>query len=195
MKITTPNTSADLALLGEKIRLVPNFPLPGILFRDITPILSDFVAMKMAVQAHLDLIATSLEPIARSSREVFYGIDHICGIESRGFLFGMVLAHELGVGFFPARKPGKLPARTIEQTYALEYGTDRIQIHADAIKPGDKVLVVDDLLATGGTAEAVSKLVEQLDGIVVGVHVLIELVPLNGRAKLGNRPVESVFKF
>lgn len=185
-------TDLDLTRLQNKIRLVPGFPKAGILFRDITTVLSDPETKQMAAEAHLDMI----HRVRSDGGSVIHdGIDQICGIESRGFLFGMVLADRLGVGFFPARKPGKLPAPTIEATYELEYDVDRIQIHVDAIKPGDRVLIVDDLLATGGTAEAVAKLVERLGGIVVGVHVLIELEAAGGRAKLGDRPVESVFRF
>jgi len=193
-----PPNPADRALVRGLIRDVADFPSPGILFRDITPILNHGAALQAAISLHGEAISDlwvqdggpELEAI--SVRPKF---DRICGIESRGFLFGMALADRLGVGFFPARKPGKLPAETVEQSYALEYGSDRLQIHKDAVQPGERVLVVDDLLATGGTANAAAQLIEVLGGIVVGVLVLIELVPLNGRTRLDGRRVNSVFTF
>jgi adenine phosphoribosyltransferase len=173
-----------LHLVGGRIRSVPDFPIPGILFRDITPVLADPVALDAAVHLHLEHIA-----------DLFGTIRCVVGIESRGFLFGMAIAHALGAGFVPVRKPGKLPAATLEQTYALEYGHDRLQIHADALGVGDRVLLVDDLLATGGTSEAAAKLIERLGGEVVACLFLIELADLGGRVRLGARRVESVIVY
>jgi adenine phosphoribosyltransferase len=170
-----------LRRVAARIRSVPDFPRPGILFRDITPVLADPATLDLAVRLHLEHIA-----------DLVGRIDRVVGIESRGFLFGMAVAHALDAGFAPVRKPGKLPAATIEQTYALEYGHDRLQIHTDAVGMGDRVLVVDDLLATGGTSQAASQLVERLGGEVVGCLFLIELAELGGRARLGGRRVESI---
>ncbi len=161
------------------IRDVPDFPKPGILFKDITPVLAD-----------PELMAG----ITRHFAEVFGGdgVDAVVGMESRGFIFGTPLAIELGAAFVPARKPGKLPWKTIGYEYSLEYGTNRLEVHTDAIQPGQKVLIVDDLLATGGTAEATGSLVEQLGGQLVGYAFAIELSFLDGRARLGGAPVESL---
>lgn len=173
---------SDLSEVFRLIRTVPDFPKKGILFRDITPILHNSAGFQAALRLHRHMV-----------RDL--AIDRICGIESRGFLFGAPLAQALEVGFFPARKPGKLPAATLEAKYDLEYGSDRIQIHRDAVVPGDRVLVVDDLLASGGTSKAVTQLVESAGGIVVGILVLIELVELRGRDRLDGRRVDSVYKF
>ncbi len=166
------------------VRSVPDFPKPGILFRDITPVLADGEAMQASVALLLDRIA-----------DLEGSIDRIVGIESRGFLFGMAIAVQLGVGFVPVRKPGKLPARTIEERYSLEYGQNSLQIHADGVAAGDRVVVVDDLLATGGTAGAACRLVERLGGVVLGGIFLIELAALGGRERLGGRRIESVLVF
>ncbi len=166
------------------VRSVPDFPQPGILFRDITPVLHDAAALDAAVRLHLDRVA-----------DLAGHIDRVIGIESRGFLFGMAIAHAIGAGFVPVRKPGKLPAATVHETYALEYGQDRLHMHADAVAAGDRVLVVDDLLATGGTAGAAARLIERLGGQVVACLFLIELAGLEGRARLGERRVESVIVY
>jgi adenine phosphoribosyltransferase len=158
--------------LRSLIRDVPDFPSPGILFRDITPLLANPEGLLIA----LDLQLAALEEIP--------AIDLVVGVESRGFLFGTMLAQHLGCGFAPARKPGKLPAETVEVRYALEYGEDALQLHTDAVSDGDKVLIVDDLLATGGTAKAAVDLVRMLGGEVVGCSFLIELAFLKGRDKL-----------
>jgi len=168
----------------QAIRNVPDFPAPGILFRDITPVLRDPQAFRAATELHLDTISGKRD-----------AIDVIVGIESRGFLFGTVLAQALGVGFVPVRKAGKLPAETIEQRYALEYGEDCLQIHADALQPGDRVLIVDDLLATGGTAAAACALVAKLQATVTGCLFLVELSGLNGRAKLEDLWVRAVISY
>lgn len=183
--MTQPDPGASdprVALVRQHIRSVPDFPKPGILFRDITPVLSHPPAMLAALELHVEA-AERLGPFAC-----------VCGIESRGFLFGMALAARLSTAFVPVRKPGKLPADTIEESYALEYGSDRLQIHVDAISDGDRVLVVDDLLATGGTASTTCKLVRRLGGTVAGCLFLIELVDLDGRSQLGE-PVETILKF
>jgi adenine phosphoribosyltransferase len=162
--------------LARYIRNVPDFPVEGIQFKDVTTLLKDSVPFAASVEALLDHY---------SERE----IDLVVGVESRGFIWGAILAYELGVGFVPVRKPGKLPAETVRAEYTLEYGTNALEMHRDAIRPGQKVLVIDDLLATGGTAKATCELVEQLGGQVVGVAFLIELTSLNGREKLSDYDV------
>lgn len=157
--------------LAQYIRNVPDFPVAGIQFKDITTLLQDPVPFAASVEALL-------------ARYKDRGIDIVVGIESRGFIWGAILAYEMGAGFVPVRKPDKLPAETIRAEYTLEYGTNALEMHRDAIRPGQKVLVVDDLLATGGTAQATCELVEQLGGQVVGVAFLIELTFLHGRDKL-----------
>lgn len=155
----------------EKIRAVPDFPKKGIIFRDITTGLKDAETLQVMV----DYLCDQYKDCK---------IDYIAGIESRGFIFGMPMAYKLDCGFIPVRKPNKLPAETIKESYDLEYGSDSIEIHADAIEKGANVLVVDDLLATGGTAQAASKLVKKAGGNLVGAAFLIELEALNGRDKL-----------
>jgi adenine phosphoribosyltransferase len=157
--------------LSEKIRTIPDFPKEGISFKDITTLIGDGEAFRKAIQE-----------MAMYCRKV--GADVIVGPESRGFIFGAPLAYELGLGFIPVRKPGKLPAETIAYEYELEYGTDCLEMHKDAIKPGQKVVIADDLLATGGTINATGKLIESVGGKVVGTTFLIELEFLNGRAKI-----------
>ncbi len=156
--------------IKKMIRDVSDFPKKGIIFRDITTAIKDAKTMQKIV----DLMAQEYADEK---------IDYVAGIESRGFIFGMPIAYKLGCGFIPIRKPGKLPAETISQEYSLEYGTDKIEIHKDAIKKGDRVLIVDDLLATGGTAAAAAKLVSST-GELVGISFLIELEDLKGREKL-----------
>jgi adenine phosphoribosyltransferase len=174
--------------MGEKIdfkkyiRDIPDFPKPGILFRDITTLLRD----KEAFKAALDALAAGY----RDKK-----IDAVVAVEARGFIFGGALAREIGAGFVPVRKKGKLPWKTNSVTYNLEYGTDTLEMHHDAIKPGDKVLIVDDLLATGGTVEAVTDLVKQLGGEICGIAFLIELADLKGREKLKSYPVFSLIKY
>lgn len=167
--------------LTEKIRTVPDFPRPGIRFKDITPILQDPATLRLAV----DVLGRHYEGA---------GIEIVVGVESRGFILGAPLALRLGAGFVPIRKRGKLPAAVRRAEYALEYGTDVVEIHADAITPGTRVLIHDDLLATGGTLNAAIQLVEGLGGIVVGVGVLIELAFLGGTAKLSPHRVFSVVR-
>jgi adenine phosphoribosyltransferase len=169
----------DISELKGKIRDIKDFPTEGILFKDITTLLKDPRAFKYV----LDYLATAY---------IQSRVELVVAIESRGFIFGGALAHELGAGFVPVRKLGKLPAKTIEVEYELEYGRDALAIHEDAISPGQRVLVVDDLLATGGTMAATLRLVEQSGGLVVGVAFLIELGFLHGRAKLKDYPVTSL---
>ena len=164
--------------LSQYIRNVPDFPIEGIQFKDITTLLQAPEPFAASVQAMLDYYQ------AQSAE-----IDVVAGIESRGFIWGAILAYELGVGFVPVRKVDKLPALTVRAEYALEYGTATLEMHADAVQPGQKVLVVDDLLATGGTAKATCELVEQLGGEVVGLAFLIELTFLTGRDKLAGYDV------
>ena len=172
----------DVSELKAKIRDIKDFPTEGILFKDITTLLKDAKAFKSVIdQLATDYIQSRVEVVV--------------GIESRGFIFGGALAHELGVGFVPVRKLGKLPAKTIEVEYELEYGRDALAMHDDAIAPGQRVLVVDDLLATGGTMMATLRLVEQAGGVVVGVAFLIELAFLHGRSKLENYPVTSLIVY
>jgi adenine phosphoribosyltransferase len=158
---------------------VPDFPSPGILFRDVTPLLATPSAFHAAVEAMAEPFRTA--PPSK-----------ILGIEARGFLFGTALARELHVGIVPARKPGKLPRKTERVSYGLEYGKDSLEVHADAFAPGERVLVVDDVLATGGTARAAAELAEKLGAKVLGVSVFIELSALGGRAALAGRPVHAV---
>jgi adenine phosphoribosyltransferase len=164
------------------IRDVPNFPKPGSLFRDITPLLA----------APADL-ADVLTEMARPF--VATGVSAVVGIESRGFLFGLPIAQLLGLPFVLARKPGKLPRPVVTESFALEYGTDTLSIHADAFGPGDRVLVVDDVLATGGTAEAACKLVQRLGATVAGVCVVSELAFLDGRTRLAGYPVHALVSY
>jgi adenine phosphoribosyltransferase len=164
------------------IRNIPDFPKPGILFRDITTLLKDKKAFKQAV----DNLANEYKNKK---------IDKIVAVEARGFILGGVIAHKLGAGFVPVRKKGKLPAKANSVTYDLEYGTDTLEMHHDAIKPNDRVLIVDDLLATGGTVKAVIDLVRQLQGKIIGIAFLIELTDLKGIDKLKDYPVYSLIKY
>jgi adenine phosphoribosyltransferase len=168
--------------LASTIRDVPDFPKEGILFKDITTLLKDPAALRETIKRMQDFC-------------VGKDIDLIAGIESRGFIFGVPLAHELGLGFIPIRKPGKLPAATISESYALEYGTATIEIHTDAIQPGQKVLIVDDLLATGGTAQAACKLIKRLQGDVAGLLFAVELKFLPGREALVGENVHAIVAF
>lgn len=164
------------------IRDIPDFPKPGILFRDITTLLSDKEGLHLACEA-----------MAKPFQNL--GIEQVIGAESRGFIFGVAIAHSLKCGFVPIRKPGKLPSNKISESYELEYGTDSLEIHSDAVKPSQKVLLCDDLLATGGTMEACCKMVEKLGGEIMGVSFLIELAFLNGREKLSKYKVETVITY
>ncbi len=168
--------------LNKLIRDVPDFPKKGILFKDITTLLEDGAGFRHSI----DLMVEKY----RDQK-----IDKIVGIESRGFIFGGALAYQLGCGFVPVRKPGKLPYKSIKEDYALEYGTNTLEIHVDAIKAGEKVVIIDDLLATGGTAKAAANLVEQLKGDIVSIDFLVELEFLKGRDKLTEYSVHSYLKY
>lgn len=164
------------------IRNIPDFPKKGVLFKDITPLLGDAVLLKQVIKA-----------MAEPFREA--GITKVLGSEARGFLLAAPIAIELGAGLVPVRKKGKLPAKTISASYALEYGTDTLEMHADALKPGDKVLIADDVLATGGTAAAMKDLVEKTGASVVGVSMLIELPFLKGKEKISDCKLFSLLKY
>ncbi len=171
-----------MPLLSEYIREVPDFPKEGIRFKDITPLLKSPEAIRESVSQFLALLEGQK-------------IDKVVAIESRGFLFGMLLAEKLNAGFVPIRKPGKLPSQTYSEVYELEYGKDTLEIHCDAIKNGDRILIHDDVLATGGTAKTACNLVKRLGGEIVQCNFLIELEFLNGRNKLNSYPVESLLKY
>ena len=172
----------DGTMLRRFIRDVPDFPKPGVGFKDITPLLADPSALALAVEF-------LVQPFRGK------GVEIVVGAESRGFIFGTAAAKALAVGFVPVRKPGKLPSATRKESYALEYGTDSLEIHADALRAGQRVLVVDDVLATGGTLEACVRLVRGGGAALMGVAVLIELVALGGRARVGDVPLHSVLKY
>lgn len=169
----------DPTWLLERVRDVPDFPQPGIVFKDLTPLLADVDAFRFSVDAIADHAAGLT-------------VDRVVGIEARGFLWAAPVAYRIGAGFVPVRKPGKLPWRTVRETYALEYGTDSLEAHADAVAPGDSVLIVDDVLATGGTALATARLVEHLGGHIAGMAFVIELGFLEGRGKLAGHDILSL---
>lgn len=168
--------------LSDHIRSIPDFPKPGILFKDITTLLKD-----------KDAFASSIDLMAENFKES--DIDFVVAVEARGFIFGATLAYKLGAGFIPVRKKGKLPYKTFEASYDLEYGKDTLFIHQDAFDKGSKVLIADDLLATGGTVKAVTELVAKLGGKVTGICFLIELMDLAGRDKLKDFPIYSLIKY
>jgi len=171
-----------LRSIANKIRDIPDFPKKGIVFKDITPVLSDIDALRISVKE-------------MASPFVNQDIDVVVGIESRGFIFGAPIADILNASFVPVRKPGKLPWKTEKVEYELEYGTDSLEIHLDAIEKGQRVLIVDDLLATGGTAEATCKLVSKVEGNIIGFTVLVELEFLEGRKRLNQYNVHSLVKY
>lgn len=168
--------------LTNYVASIQDFPIEGILFRDITPVMQDGDAFKYAC-----------DELIKYAKEI--GAEVVVGPESRGFIFGCPVAYELNIGFVPVRKPNKLPRKTISYSYDLEYGSNTLEIHEDAIKPGQKVLIIDDLLATGGTTEAAIKLVEKLGGEVVGCAFLIELVDLKGREKLSKYDIKALMQY
>ena len=168
--------------LKSRIRHVPDFPKAGILFYDVTTLLRDPQGFRLAIDS-------------MASPFVDDGIELVVGIESRGFILGSAVADRIGAGFVPVRKLGKLPSATVRASYALEYGTDSLEMHRDAITPGQRVLVVDDLLATGGTAVAAVQLVKELGGVIIGVTVLIELAALNGRKQLEGERLHAVLTY
>ena len=168
--------------LKKYIREVPDFPKNGILYYDISTLLQDPLALRMTIDQFVWLFSNE-------------HVDKVVGIESRGFMFGSIVAYNLNAGFVPVRKPGKLPAHTIGEEYELEYGTDTLEIHSDAIESGERVLIVDDLIAIGGTAAATTRLVESVGGEVVGLGFVVELTFLDGRSRLAGYPVESLIKY
>ncbi len=185
---TDAAVAPDLAPLHRAVRDVPDFPKPGILFKDIMPLLADADCLRLAIDSFAvrcrDLIQTEGSEI-----------DKIVGIDARGFLFGAAVAYVLGIGFIPVRKKGKLPGRTETLAYALEYGEAVVEMHTDALRPGDRVVLIDDLLATGGTAAAALRLIEKLGGQPLGALFLIELEFLGGRAKLAPVLTEALLKY
>lgn len=168
--------------IEEYVRSIENFPKEGIIFRDVTSVLQDADGLRLAIDSMQDKI-----------KDIDF--DLVLGPESRGFIFGVPIAYNMHKAFIPVRKKGKLPLETVSMEYELEYGTAEIEIHKDAIKPGQKVVIIDDLIATGGTIEAIIKLVEQLGGEVVGICFLMELAGLKGRERLGSYRVESVIQY
>ena len=175
-------TPANLEVLRKAVRDVPDFPKPGILFKDITPVLGDGEMLQMIINGFVE----ATRPL---------NVTKVVGIESRGFIFGTPLAAALGVGFVPVRKKGKLPWECEAVSYALEYGEATVEIHRDAVQPGERVVLIDDLLATGGTAAAAVDLVQRLGGVVAEAQFLIELAFLEGRARLGSTPVRAFLSF
>lgn len=179
-------TKEDIHIMSKKVqdyvRSIPDFPEPGIIFRDVTSVIQSPEGLKLAIDGLTDLIGDT-------------EFDVVVGPESRGFIFGVPVAYNTGKGFVPVRKKGKLPCETISADYELEYGTATIEMHKDAITPGQRVVIVDDLIATGGTTEAIIKLVEELGGEVVKVLFLMELEGLKGRNKIAGYDVESVIKY
>ncbi len=179
---TSYSGNKDIELIRHKIRDIPDFPKKGIIFKDITPVLQDPLALELTSKL-------LLEPF------VGQHVDLIAGIESRGFIFGSRMATDLSAGFVPVRKPNKLPADKISVEYDLEYGTDQLEMHSDAIRKGDRVIIHDDLMATGGSARAASELIKALGGVVIGYSFILELTFLNGKARLDSEiPVHSLLK-
>jgi adenine phosphoribosyltransferase len=178
--VTTEIAPETIAALRAKVRETQDFPIPGILFRDFTPLLADSGALRLAIDTLAGL---------------FPDVDTVVAIESRGFILGAPVAYKLGAGLVMVRKAGKLPEETVREEYALEYGSSIVEISRDAIKPGSRVVIVDDLLATGGTVRASANLVEKVGGVVVGVAVLAELAALNGRAVLSEYEIKSVIVY
>jgi adenine phosphoribosyltransferase len=172
----------DHGSLRNLVRDVADYPTEGVVFKDITPMLGDATAFGQAVSGMV---------------EQFSGVavDRVVGVEARGFIFGAAVAYSIGAGFVPVRKAGKLPWAVVREEYELEYGTDKLEVHRDAIRPGERILVVDDVLATGGTAAATATLVETLGGVIAGLGFLLELEKLGGRSKLGDRPVRSLLQY
>jgi adenine phosphoribosyltransferase len=172
----------NLEQIQSAIRTIPDFPQPGILFRDITPVLADADLFRQVI----DLLA---------EKTINFGAEKVVGIDARGFLFGAAVAYKLGLGFVPIRKKGKLPFKTIRYSYALEYGKADMEVHVDAVRPGEKIVLIDDLLATGGTAAAAAHLVQELGAKVAAALFFIELADLDGRKHLGDVRVETLLSF
>ena len=176
------NSNGDGVEIEELIRAIPDFPIPGILFRDITPLLRDKDGFRRAIDLFVERFKDR-------------GIDHVVAIEARGYILGAPIAYAIGAGFIPVRKPGKLPHDRLTEEYALEYGTNSLEIHSDALEKGERVLVVDDLLATGGTAAATARLLERLGAHVEAFAFLVELKDLDGRAALGTTDVVAFIEY
>jgi len=174
--------TADHGALRSFVRDIADYPVAGVTFRDITPLLGDSAALAQAVDAMVKQFAG-------------VPIDRVVGVEARGFIFGAAVAYRAGAGFVPVRKAGKLPWAVVREEYNLEYGSDKLEIHRDAIHPGERILIVDDVLATGGTAAATAKLVETLGGVVAGLAFLLEIDELGGRAKLGERTAQTLLHY
>jgi adenine phosphoribosyltransferase len=174
--------SADTSWLTDLVRDIADYPQPGVTFRDITPLLGDGAAFGRAITSLVDRF-----------RDV--PVDRVIGMEARGFIVAAPVAFSIGAGFVPVRKAGKLPWAVVREEYSLEYGSDKLEMHRDAIHPGERVLVIDDVLATGGTAAATCRLVEELGGIVAGLGFLIEITALGGRPRLGERHIESLARY
>jgi adenine phosphoribosyltransferase len=170
----------DLSRLADLVRPIPDYPEPGVTFRDITPLLADSAAFRQVVDAICDH---------------YPNIDKVVGVEARGFIIAAAVAYKAEAAFVPVRKAGKLPWAVVREDYSLEYGSDRLEMHRDAVFPGERVLVVDDVLATGGTATATVNLIEALGGVVDGLAFMIEIPSLHGRARLGNHQVQSLLKY
>lgn len=185
MDAAAPVPAPDFSSLYAAVRDVPDFPKPGILFKDIMPLLADPSCLRLAI----DSFAGICRALPAGS------VDKIVGIDARGFLFGAAVAYTLGVGFIPVRKKGKLPGKTLAHAYALEYGEAAVEMHADAIHPGDKVVLIDDLLATGGTAAAALRLIEKMGGLPQAILFLIELEFLGGRQHLEGAPVRALLTY
>ena len=174
--------TADHSSLRSYVRDIADYPIEGVTFRDIPPLLGNAAALAQAVNGMVEQFE-SVE------------IDHVVGVEARGFIFGAAVAYRAGAGFVPVRKAGKLPWAVVREEYSLEYGSDKLEIHRDAIHPGERILIVDDVLATGGTAAATAKLVEALGGVVAGLSFLIEIDELGGRARLGDRSAKALLHY
>ena len=174
--------ATDASWLRAHLRDIVDFPKPGVVFKDITPLLAEVDAFRFTVDAIADAWTGA-------------GVSHVAGIEARGFLLAAPVAYRLGASFVPVRKAGKLPWAVVREEYQLEYGSDRLEIHRDAIRPDERILIVDDVLATGGTAAATCRLVEALGGSIVGIGILIELSALDGRSALGDRRLEALASY
>ena len=173
--------TVDPAWLARRLRDVPDFPKPGIVFKDLTPLMAD-----------VEAFAATVDALAEAARSFATPVDAVVGMEARGFIFGAPVAHALGAAFVPVRKPGKLPWKTVSETYELEYGSDTLEVHDDALSAGQTVFVLDDVLATGGTAAATCRLVEHLGARVAGLGFVVELGFLGGRARLPHSDVTSL---
>ena len=174
--------AADPGALRSYVREIADYPTEGVDFRDITPLLGDAQAFAQAISAMVDEFSG-------------VAVDRVVGVESRGFIFGAPVAYRIGAGFVPVRKAGKLPWAVVREEYQLEYGVDKLEIHRDAIHPGERILIVDDVLATGGTAEATARLVETLGGVVAGLAFLLEIDELDGRSRLKDRTIRSLLHY